>query len=368
MNNTFFVYDYHLNGNNDDEAIARCISDAKKAESRTVVFDRKDWLVSTAVLLPSDTEVIIDGCTVKQADFTYDNVFRGDNLVLSDEDKNGTPLDCLPIRNIKIIGKNGGRISGPDKNRVGFHPVLGEEQETVGDFWGWRTLMVSLTRCEGFEIGGLTFEKSRCWTMSFDICSGGYIHDLNIFTDVKNGDGIDFRSGCHDCKVENIYGKTSDDTVACTALYKPGRKYPDKNYLYTLEPGRCIDGGSERKDIYNITIRNVKSGGKHHGIICLAANGCKVHDITIENISEDSFGEVNPHREATVKIYTGYGTYCVKGDIRDISVKNVRGCYADYAVYSNAEAENVTLENITHENENAEAIKLDFPEGFTVIA
>jgi polygalacturonase len=363
--NVFYVIDYRNNCENDDQAIKLCMKEAIKVQSRTIVFDKKDWYIGDAVLLPSNTTVIIDDCMIKQNDESYDNVFRGDNLVLASDNPNGKPLNCTKIENIKILGKNGAKISGPDKNRTGYHPVMKEYQEMVGDFWGWRTLMISLSYCDNFEISGLTFVKGRCWTMSFDMCSNGYVHDLNIFTDVKNGDGINFRSGCHDCVVENIRGKTSDDTVACTALNKSETTYPDKNYLYPLEPSCCIYGEGDRKNIYNITIKNIKSGGRCHGVICLAANGCQVYNIKIENIEEDAFGEEKPWREATVKIYTGYGSGFKKGDIRNITVTNVIGKYADHTFYSNIEVENVTLCNITHEKN--QPILLDRPEGFKII-
>lgn len=48
------------------------------------------------------------------------------------------------LQQITIIGKNGARIVGCDVNRKGYHPVLNETQEMVGDFWGWRTLQISL--------------------------------------------------------------------------------------------------------------------------------------------------------------------------------------------------------------------------------
>jgi polygalacturonase len=362
---TFYVIDFIKGCKSDDEAIKKCMAEAAKAPARTVIFSGKDWRVGEAVLLPSNTTVIIDGCTVKQNDEVYDNVFRGDNLVLDSADPFGMPLDCRKTENIKILGKNGAKICGPDKNRTGFHPVIGEYQEMVGDFWGWRTLTVSLSNCDNFEIGGITFEKGRCWTLSFDLCSNGYIHDLQIFTDVKNGDGIDLRSGCRNCVIENIYGKTSDDTVACTALYSEGVTYPQKNYLYPLEPGRCVKGDGDRKNIHDITIRNIKSGGRHHGVICLAANGCQVYSVTIENIEEDPFGDENPWRDATVRIYTGYGSGFKKGDIRDITVSNVTGRYANRTFYSNIEAENITLRNITHQKNPP--IVLDNPEGFKII-
>lgn len=239
----------------------------------------------------------------------------------------------------------------------------------VGDFWGWRTYMISLSLCDGFEIAGITVEKTRGWAMSFDMCCGGYTHDLTIKSSVKNGDGIDFRSGCHDCVVENIVGDTSDDTVACTALFTISKE-PSvlSRYLYSSEPTRCIaERDAIGRDISNITIRNIKTGGMYHGIICLAANGCRVHNISIENVEEIDTVLPKEVREAIIKIYTGYGTGYTKGDISDINVKNVSGIYAKSTILSNADVKRVTLGNITHTDPEKSAILLDYPDGFIVI-
>lgn len=369
MNNqTYYVRDYRKSGISDDEAIRRCFADCASADSRTVVFDGDDYLISEAILLPSDTTVVIDGCTVRQADEVFDNVFRGDNLVIDPDDPYGFPLECRPIRNIRILGKNGAAVRGPEKNRVGFHTVLNETQPMTGDFWGWRTLTVSLSMCDGFEIAGIRFENGRCWTLSFDICRNGYLHDLYIQSDVKNGDGIDFRSGCHNCRVENLTAMTSDDAVACTALSEGRKDYPSGKYLYTLEPTRYLsERTAEQKDISGITVRGLRVGGKHHGVICLCAGGCRVSDVLIEDVEEIPSAWESPYREATVKIYTGYGSGYTAGDLHDITVKNVRGLYAAHTLYSNAEVRNVTLSGITHADANTEPIKLDRPDGFRIV-
>ena len=73
----------------------------------------------------------------------------------------------------------------------------------------------------------------------------------------------------------------------------------------------------------------------------------------------------NSWRQATVKIYTGYGSGYTRGDIRDISVSNLRTTYSQHSVFCNAEVENVTLRNVTAEN--GAPMHLDFPDGITVI-
>ena len=354
------------NGNHfDDEAISTCLSERKKHEQATIIFDGPDYWISQAICLPSNTTVIIDGCAIRQIPETFDNIFRGDNLVIDPENPWGTPLDIKPLENIHILGRNGASLIGPERNRIGFHRNHHVYEEMVGDFWGWRALTVCLTNCTGFEVGNLLIEKSRNWALSFDLCSEGYIHDIAFNSNVKNGDGIDFRSGCHHCLVENISGITSDDTIACTALHKNSIPSFDGKYQYPNEPscGR-ITRSKEERDVSFITIRNVHTSGNHHGVICLAANGCHVHHIHIDNISERPTSIPNLWREATVKLYTGYGTGYSPGDLHDITVENVRGTYADHTLYCNAQAKNITLKNISHVLKDP--ILLDYPEGISI--
>ena len=342
----FYIKDFLKNAKSDSEAIELCFAEAKKSEGeKTIIFNGKDYFIDRAILVPSNTQIIIDNCTIKQNDYVFDNVFRGDNLLLNGIDPYGVPLDVTPINNIKIIGKGNAKIIGTDKPQVGHHPFFKEHQPMTGDFWGWRTLMFSFSFGVGIEIAGLKLRQTMCWAICFDNCQKCYIHDIDIRSDVKNGDGIDFRSGCNHCVVENITGYTSDDTVACTALSRGKTEKPLSKYLSTLEP---YNDSHENIDssIHHIKINNIFTGGYHHGVICLSAFGNKVHDIEISNIKETSEGG----REATVKIYTGYGYGYNKGDIHDIKISNITSEKAQYAVMVDCESENLTIENIKQNN------------------
>ena len=330
---------------NHSEAIERCLMQAKRIPGKkTVVFDGLDFLVNRAILIPQDTQIRVVDCEIRQKDGVFDNLFRGDNVTVDPAAPNGAPLSVAPICGVSIIGEGDARLCGAGKAATGYHPVLKETQPMVGDFWGWRTILISLSRCSGFEIAGLKISDTKGWALSFDSCENGFVHDLDIRSDVKNGDGVNFRSGCQNCRVEDIRGSTSDDTVACTALHGALKAFPHKNYLFPLEPYNSILPPEIPLDIHDISIKNVRTGGKHHGVICLAAEGSRVYRIAIENIVEAEPSE----RQAVVKIYTGYGGGYKKGDISDVSVKNVTANGAKYAVLIEAETENLLLENITH--------------------
>ena len=350
MLKTFYVKEYLIPGISDSSAIERCFAAANMVRSeKTIIFDGKDYFIDRAILVPSNTTIIVDNCTIKQNNYVFDNIFRGDNLIINEIDPYGPPVDVTPIHNIKIMGKGDAKIVGTDKPQTGYHPFFNEYQEMTGDFWGWRTHMFSFSYCKGFELSGLKLRQTMCWAITFDNCQQCYVHDIDIRSNVKNGDGIDFRSGCNHCTVENITGFTSDDTVACTALSRGKRERVLSKYLYTGEPYNSshenIDGS-----VHHIKISNIFTGGYHHGVICLSANGNEVHDIEISNIKESGEGQ----REATVKVYTGYGTGYNAGDIHDVVIRDVTSEKAKYAFLINCETENLTVENLVQNNPEGE--------------
>ena len=349
MQKSFYVNDYIKADITDSEAIELCLSEANATNGeKQIIFDGKDYRLDRAILVDSDTTIVIDNCSVKQNDFVFDNVFRGKNVLIDAINPYMAPLEVTPLCNVKIIGKGEAYIIGTDKPQTGYHPFFNEYQKMVGDFFGWRTHMFSFSRGVNIEIQNLKLRQTMCWAMSFDNCQQIHVHDIDIISNVKNGDGIDFRSGCNHCIVENITGFTSDDTVACTALSQGKiEKKKLSRYLSFSETYNCshenIDG-----DVHHITIRNIHTGGHHHGVICLAANGNKVYDIDIDNVFETDNGD----REATVKIYTGYGSGYQKGDIHDVRVSNVVSKKAKYSVMVACEAENLSFENIEQKNPN----------------
>ncbi len=357
MKNVFYVKNYLGDNVSDSEAIRNCFADAEKVGApKTVVFDGKDFFIDEAIVLSSDTHVIVDGCTLKQNDEVFDNIFRGANVIVNPDDPYGYPLDVVEIKNIKIEGRGNAKLIGTDVPRVGYHPGKNEHQKMVGDFWGWRTMMISFAIGENIEICGLELSQTMCWAVTFEWCSGVYVHDLAIYADVKNGDGIDFRSGCHHCKVENISGYTSDDTVACTALSRNQRgTYPNAKSVYPMAVAAGCSG-NRTNDIYDVEIKGINTGGLHHGIICLAANGNRVYDIKISDVNESKTGA----RYATVSIYTGYGTGYTAGDIHNIEIDGIHATKSICALEIRADVRNIKMRNISHENPEKDTIKI-FP-------
>ncbi|WP_196002082.1 hypothetical protein [Clostridium sp. 1001271B_151109_B4] len=100
----------------DSEIINNILSFTSAFEKRTIVID-EDIFIDKAILLPSNTTVIINNCTIKQNDEVFDNVFRGDNMKLSTWDLYYVPSEIEYNNNIKILGKGNARIEGCTVNK-----------------------------------------------------------------------------------------------------------------------------------------------------------------------------------------------------------------------------------------------------------
>ncbi len=361
----FYPVDYLKENISDSGCIRECIEQAVKINGhKRIIFNKRNWHIDEAILLHSDMEIIVDGCFIKQNDGVFDNIFRGVNLRVDEKDPYGKPLYVEKLKNVSIKGYNNAKLIGCDVNKKGYHPVKKEYEDMVGDNWGWRTFMICLSECEGIEISGLSIENTKCWALSLDLCSYGDIHDIFIQSDVKNGDGIDLRAGCRHFRIWNITGNTSDDTVACTALLHSKQRFPFKNYLYPLAPAVSVFDGDIRKlDIHDISVSDIRTGGLHHAVICLAADGLRVYNIDIKNIED--IGEGN--RSATVMLYTGYGENYADNDIHDINIYGVHSRFSKYAVHINTKVHNVTVSDILQENKEGSLYEFADTEGITVL-
>lgn len=305
-----------------------------------IVLDRQIWQIDRAIELDSNTELLIDGCTLKLADGVFDNVIRIARIVPDPANPYGKCLAMRPVHDVRVAGLRGGVIEGPDQPHVGVNPTTGVTEKWLGDFFGWRTVGILAVDATRYEVCGLTMRKTLCWAISQEHCRSGYFHDIVFNTRVKNGDGIDFRNDCAYGWVENISGYTSDDTVACTALSSSVHR-PGSRYVWPMEAMGHPDSSDGGADVHDIVIRNIATTGYCHGVICLATSP-KVYNITIDGVREP----VPSGREACVKIYTGYGTGYQPGNLHDIVVRNVSSLGAQYAVMVKADVDNVAFSGI----------------------
>lgn len=301
-----------------------------------------NYEIETVVKIPSEFTLVLDGCHLKMADGVFSNMFTNENHKTGD-------------KNIKILGKNGATLDGGNYNG------LSEKTQNTGDFPDiWNNNLIILVNVDGFEESGFSCINQRWWALNHYFCRNGKITDIYFCSDdsaidengnlyhglirkryketvVKNSDGIDLRQGCHDIVIENITGFTEDDTVALTNLNGRGEKH------FGVD-GLC-------KDIYNITIKNIRASAFCSIVRLLNQGATKLHDIVIEDVYDTS--ETCPHLDVGglgVRIGDSkhmYGTrHSTPDETYNITVKNVYS-RATASLSLAGSVANLVYENIT---------------------
>ena len=334
-------------------------SDALEAElaalpdsARVLVIDR-DVVLDRALLLPSHTLVIIDDCTVKQADGCFDNVFRGANVVLKDDDPSWIPDTISALEDIRIIGRGNARIMGPDRNRT-----LGTRFMT-GDGFGGRVNMLNFCFVRNMEVSGLRFERTRGYAINFEYCEDVAVHDIAVYNmDMDrnrygNGDGVDIRSGCRKFRVWNIVGESEDDLVAINTSCDYSA-LPDGYPLeFSHKMGmRLVSADPRVADIFNVKVENiVKDGGQFHAVILFLQHGHRIHDVRIFDVEIKG----RPRRPTAsggagwVAIYSYKPETVSPGDVCNVVVDGVQN-HSDIPLpcfYSQFDCTNLSVSNYT---------------------
>lgn len=361
---------------NASDSIEEMIKFTQVFGKRVIVFDI-DVTISRAILLPSNTTVLLKNCTITQADETFDNVFRGENVILDANDYVYVPEDISQLKNIKIIGEGNAAINGPSVNKVI------NSKYAVGHEFGARTHQIDFTNVEGLEIRNITFNRTRGWCIELEFVSHFELSDLVFHTaGVKNGDGIDIRGGCKYGNVYNISGDTGDDTISfnthVSLLSSQFSSFPNSTCYYPLEFGykynikKCTQDPTSA-DIHDVSLNNIsKEGGSYHICIFLAMYGHRIYNISMSNLLV-SGDVVVPSDYSWVSCYNyGESTYNA-GDISGIRVNNYinEATHTGYSgsvsmLYSNLELLDVWVNGLDNKNTGDVLTNLSHADGVKV--
>ena len=304
-----------------------------------------DWEIEKAVRIPSDFELILDGCHLVMADNVYDNMFINEN--------NFTDL-CYTAegvnKNIKVTGINHPILDGGNYNGL---------SEATHNKNGLPHIYKNITfyfhNVEGFEVSGLHFHNFRYWALNFEFCRFGKIHDIHFKANlecefegvkfnyfrldrynsmiVRQADGLDIRQGCHDILVENIHGVSGDDSVALTNL-------PVES--------RAVKGLST--DMYNITVKHVRTATLDANVRILGQGGGVIHDVLVEDVYDMSaqlhgisFGMYGVKLNEIRAYKIGHAT---PEQMYNITIRNIhsRACYCVF--YGGYTLNNLVIEDL----------------------
>lgn len=263
-----------VNGNiqeHDSLTIQTAIDRACERKENKIVIPRMNartgealWEIRETIFLPSDFTLILDNCHLRMADGVYCNMFCNKNAY-AEESEEQNNIAVIGVGNVVLDGGTPNGLTEKTSLTNGFPSII-------------NNTMIFFRNVSGFTVENIHIKEQRWWGMTFMYCEQGRISNINFSAanTVPNQDGIDLRTGCHDIIIENITGKTGDDTIALTAL--TGSLFQS----FRVE--------NKDNNIYNVIIRNVSAcvTGGHHIVRLLNHDGFQLYNILIDGIMDRS--------------------------------------------------------------------------------
>ena len=279
----------------DSARLQQAVDDAERRGLGMTVISRKEedplspWELTETLLLPSDFTLVIENCTLRLADGTFCNAIANRNY----RTPRGRTMTGRQ-RNIRIEGRGNAVISGGEYNGLGERNAGREGRPPI-----WVNAMLFFTNVEGITVENLRLEKSRWWAVCFTHCASGVVRHLRFEADrtrvdetgavtegipdvslydqirVKNADGVDLRTGCHDFLLEDLSGFTEDDTVALTAIPARNGNVEDTFGLEGADTG-----------IRNVTIRDIRSYSVCSLVRLLNQGGVRLSNVLISGVTD----------------------------------------------------------------------------------
>ena len=341
----------------DSHSINNAVREAVRCGFCRVVIPRRNertgadrWDIDEAIILPSNIEIVLDNCYMRQTDGSMDNVFRNfdDPATPTSYEKEDTNIVIRGVGNAVIDGGKMNALCEKNSNKDGFPHV---EKNNV----------IRLYNVRGLKLCDFTILNQRWWAINLYYVEEALISGLNIVTKPGglNQDGIDLRVGCNNIIIENIYGQSGDDFIALTGLWSPKAS------------GKYNVCGKSR-DIHDIVIKNIVATSTECAVIALRNHdGVKLYNITIDTVHDvctsEAANDKNPRFDhfldaksyksprspyATVRVgQDGYihESECQSGDVYGLHVTNIHG-RLNNTVMLNESIENSYFGNIYADN------------------
>lgn len=297
----------------DSATIQNTIAAAIKDGCRKVIIprynlrtDKNEWRIDKAIELPSNITLILDNCFMVQETGTFDNMFRNtnahkENKTIEDEEHD---IEILGVGNVCLSGGVHNGVLERTSGKNGFPSI-------------WLNQMFYWVNVRNLRVENLHIENQRHWAMTHIYCHHVKLKNLDFHAipHVPNMDGIDLRLGCHHFEMENITGRTGDDTIAMTAISG------------VHETSVKVEGKSS--DISDVKIRNVLSDPfRMLNVRILTQDGNQVHDIDVDTVMDISDYATKVKCNAAIGIGTQGALYvkvcrAKQEDTKNITARNI---------------------------------------------
>ena len=152
--------------------------------------------------------------------------------------------------------------------------------------------LILLLRCKDVRIAGLSFVRSRSWTINPYACERLTIDGVYIQSSLKDAvwaDGID-PDGCKDVRISNSTIETGDDAIVFYSSNIWGPALPCENITVTncrlssaSSAVKFCDGNMNC--IRHVTVDNTVITGSNRGIAFMVFDGGYVSDVVLSNLT-----------------------------------------------------------------------------------
>lgn len=278
------------------------------------------WYLTRAIIIPSNTTLVLYGARLFMADKVSDNMIRNVHAETGDDRRD---------ENIHILGVGGAELDGNAANQV--------RQPQVHKNFG-----IAFHKVDKASIKGIVLGPTEGWGMGLENVNDLFVESIRFQQDGKteNQDGIHVCGPGSRICISNIIGTVADDAIAIDA----GAGAEDYR-----GSARGTGGFLENIVVSNVSVKNLRSGAV---VRTLAAKGKSLDGVFISQVaitgsnqvlkigwdrwgarqSGHDIGDVFPSCEEQKNIViegvkgSTEDVFCrIESDVKNLTIRNVRG-------------------------------------------
>jgi glycosyl hydrolase family 28 len=285
------------------------------------------WLLSKAIILPSNTTLIFHGSRLIMDDNVSDNMIRNFHADSGDNQRD---------ENIHILGLGGAELDG--------NAVHQARQAQV-----YKNFGIAFHKVDKASIKGIVLGPTEAWGMGLENVNDLLIESIRFQQDGKteNQDGIHVCGPGSRICISNIIGTVADDAIAIDA----GAGVEDYR-----GSARGLGGFLENVLVSNVSVKNLRSGAV---VRTLASNGKALDGVFISQVAitgsnqvlkigwdrwgarqgGNELGDVFPSGEEQKNIVISgvkgstEDVFCrIESNVKNLTIRNVRGSCGGAAI------------------------------------
>jgi glycosyl hydrolase family 28 len=276
------------------------------------------WLLTKALILPSNTTLVLRGARLFMADNVADNLLRNFHADSGDDRRD---------ENIHILGLGGAELDGNAVNQV--------RQAQV-----YKNFGIAFHKVDKASIKGIALGPTQAWGMGLENVNDLLVESIRFQQDGKteNQDGVHVCGPGSRICISNIVGTVADDAIAIDA----GAGAEDYR-----GSARGSGGFLENIIVSNVSVRNLRSGAV---VRTLASKGKTLDGVFISQVAITGANQVLKigwDRWGARQGGRNVDEFFPSGeDQKNIVIDGVKGSTEDVFCRIESDVKNLTIRNV----------------------